>query len=180
MCHVITVSRHIAVFSLMCATVTGPGVPPVRVHSLSTAGHAGFVDLHNPSPAAVDLAGWSVESCSGPARDLLVELPAGTVLPPRGHLRIAGLDRAHDGLPRVTVAEVAGDGVALLDQRGALVDRVATAPGSPCRERDAARSCAGTATTPSRDDNSTDTDDNRADFTCAPHPEDPGGAARSG
>ncbi|MEJ2854087.1 MULTISPECIES: lamin tail domain-containing protein [unclassified Saccharothrix] len=161
----ITVSRRIVVVPLVCAAVVGPGSPPVRVHALSTAGGSGYVDLHNPSSREVDLAGWSVVSCSGSSRTVLVELGAGTALPPGAHLLIAGLDHPRSG---VAVPGVAGDGVALLDRRGSPVDRVATATGSPCREREAALAC-DDGTAPSRDGSSTDTDHNLVDFTCAPH-----------
>ncbi|GAA3862334.1 hypothetical protein GCM10022243_30950 [Saccharothrix violaceirubra] len=145
----------------------GPGQPAVKVHGANNSGSTGYVDLRNPSSAWTDLSGWSMVSCSGREKNALVTFPAGFRVPPGGRVLVAGGDFAGDGTRQVTVPAVDGEGAALLDRRGVFVDRFALTPDSPCREKEAALPC-GHGMAPQRDALSTDTDDNRADFTCAP------------
>src|SRR5690606_22862739 len=48
-----------------------------------------FVELHNPTNAAVDLSGWRLKGDSDSS------FSAGTVLPPSGYLLVVGFDPSH-------------------------------------------------------------------------------------
>lgn len=152
-------------------TLTGSSTPyaggasSVKIHEVF-AGPAGYIDLHNVGATTVQLGGWSVRSCAGRAvpADLAV-LPAASAIPAGGHFFIAGLGFDGPDAQELVVSAIPGDGEMLLDRQGVRADSVGWAPASACRENLAARPCPGLAE--SRDAQSTDTDDNRADFGCA-------------
>ncbi|SDZ20595.1 Lamin Tail Domain [Amycolatopsis xylanica] len=137
---------------------------PVKIHEV-LAGPAGYIDLHNTSGGTVRLDGWVIKACTGgPMPTDLAVVPAGSSIPPGGHYLVVGQYFAGSTGQDTVVESIDGDGQLLLDRKRALVDRVAWAPSSPCRERDAAQPCDGLPLT--RDAASTDTDDNRVDFGC--------------
>ncbi|WP_245572660.1 lamin tail domain-containing protein [Actinokineospora enzanensis] len=141
----------------------------MKLHSLLSAGPTGYVELHNASAIEVDLSGWSLKVCVGRSAVTVARLPAGLSLGPDERLAVAGIDAEPPDPVRISVPAIDGDGYRLFDRRGVLVDRVSTAAGSPCREAEAARPCMpGLVLT--RDAGSTDTDDNRRDFSCEPLP----------
>lgn len=136
---------------------------PVKIHEV-LGGPAGYIDLHNTSADTVRLDGWAIKACTGgPPTDLAV-VPAGSSLPPGGHYLVVGQYYSGSTGQVAVVNSIDGDGQLLLDRKRTLVDRVAWAPSSPCRERDAAQPCEGLPL--ARDAVSTDTDDNRVDFGC--------------
>ncbi|WIY00861.1 lamin tail domain-containing protein [Amycolatopsis mongoliensis] len=139
--------------------------PQVKIHEV-LGGPAGYLDLHNVGAAAADLGGWSLRSCTGgPAPVELALLPVGAEIYADGHFLVAAGGFGGTEVAGLVVPEIPGDGQMLLDQRRVRVDSVAWTSASPCRERDAAVACPGLAE--SRDAFSRDTDDNRADFSCA-------------
>ncbi|QFZ20240.1 lamin tail domain-containing protein [Saccharothrix syringae] len=165
----IAISHPAAALAVACTALIGPGQPPVKVHGVLANGQAGYVELHNPSQAEVDLSGWSLASCSGSTKTVFLVFPSGFSLPPDEHLLIAGADFAGTSERRVVVPEISGEGQVLLDRHGTTVDRVGLSATSPCREAEAAEPCAPGLPLV-RDERSTDTDYNRRDFTCAEAP----------
>ncbi|MEV0681439.1 lamin tail domain-containing protein [Actinosynnema sp. NPDC050436] len=165
----ITFPHQAAALAVLCGLSFPPAQCPVKVHGVLAHGSTGYVELRNTSTAEVDLSGWTLVSCTGRATTILATLPAGTSLRPGAPLLVAGPDHLGPADWRVTVPEVSGDGQALLDRSGALVDRVAVAADSPCREAEAAATCPGGLAL-SRDEFGNDTDNNRRDFHCAEPP----------
>lgn len=140
------------------------GTPPVKIHEV-LAGPAGYLDLHNTGATAVELGGWSIQSCDGASAPVeLAQLPAGSLLPAGGHFLIAGQGFGGSTAQQMIVSAIPGDGETLLDHRRARVDSVGWTAGSGCREKEAAAPCPGFAL--SRDALSSDTDDNKVDFGC--------------
>jgi hypothetical protein len=86
-----------------------------------------FIEIHNPGVAPVDLAGWKFAS------GIDLTFPAGTVLEPLGYLVVArdeAVLRARYPIPNLLAINFVGklsnggERVALLDQRGVIVDSV--------------------------------------------------------
>ncbi len=76
-------TRPVIFNEVMYHPVDGPGGIDVTATE--------FIELHNPTHAAVDLAGWRLDG------DSAFTFPAGTTLPPAGYLLLVGFDPADAG-----------------------------------------------------------------------------------
>ena len=133
------------------AAAAGVDPPPLRITEIFANAGAGtgdaaleWIELHNPSEAAVDIAGWQLSDNA--ASDVL---PA-AVLAAGERLVVAGTAAAAPSAPLVVVIAdgrlgngLANDGdvVSLLDPAGRLVDRVDYS-GPPLPRPEAGRSIA--------------------------------------
>ena len=140
-----------------------------------------FIELYNPTDAAIDVSGWSVEyfsssGNSGGKHDLSGSIPAG------GHYLIQeGGGGTGEPLPtpdaegKLSMSGSKGS-VKLYDASGAEVDLVGY--GEASLSEGSPTSSLSNTTSAQRDDAGTDTDDNAADFSAAaPTPKSAGGAA---
>ncbi|WP_020666365.1 lamin tail domain-containing protein [Amycolatopsis nigrescens] len=149
--------------AMAAAPGTGPGTSPVKIEAL-LPGSSGFIVLRNTSELPVDLDGWSVRSCTGTGSAELAALPPGSTLPGGERFLIAGEGSAGTIGGQVVVRSITGSGAMLVRRDRTRADGVAFTTDSPCRENEASSPCGRQPL--GRDENSTDTDNNRVDFSC--------------
>jgi hypothetical protein len=197
--------RRTALSALLCAGITAlgqassgqPANHPV-ISELRYRQHSGvneeFVEIYNPMPRAVNLSGWSLayKKKTGGNWDVKVVFRRGQALRPGGYFLWGGTavnvppDTAETGASRVGLGNSGGN-IALRDQAGNDVDRVAweggdSAEGRPAAgknveggslERKAHAGSTGESMSPGGADasagNGYDTDDNETDFVLHNH-----------
>ncbi len=102
--------------------------PPVQFTEVASTlpPDTDWTELHNPGPASISLAGWSLSDSGNPRRYVF---PAGTTLPAGAHLRIFCGDTGTPGAP-VTGFGLAreGDTLALYDPLTNRVDAITFGP----------------------------------------------------
>lgn len=200
--------RRTALSALLCAGIAAlgqasserPAGHPV-ISEIRYRQHSGkneeFVELHNPTPRAVDLSGWSLayKKKAGGNWDVKVVFRRGHTLRPGGYFLWGGAavavspDSAEAGASSVGLGNSGGN-VALRDPAGNDVDRVAweggdSPEGRPAAgknveggslERKAHAGSTGSSMSPGGTDasggNGFDTDDNETDFVLHNHFDD--------
>ena len=153
-----------------------------------------YIELYNPTSAAIDLTGLSVQYASSAGNfgssAANVKALTGTV-PPHGYFLITGSTGTQGGTLPVTAdvtsslsLSATGGKVALVNGTTSLnslgaatctgtqfVDEVSYGTGASCAEGGTAAAATSNTTADARDANGTDTDNNRADFTAGtPNP----------
>ncbi|MDO8211727.1 lamin tail domain-containing protein [Conexibacter sp. CPCC 206217] len=174
--------------SLASASSNGVVISELRVGG-PQGGNDEFVELYNSSPAAVAIGGWKLQGCasgSGAASDR-VAVPSGTSLPAGGRYLFANTAaNGYSGSVRPDATYATGfsnsgqSGARLVTGSGTIVDQIGFA-GSPCAEG-SGFDLASIGTTSGNSGHrtgtgeSTDTDDNAADFRIgAANPQASGG-----
>jgi len=77
-----------------------------------------WIELYNPSDVSVDISGWRLSDGEG-----IYVFPQGTILPPKGTLRVYGRQYNPTGYSRGLYLANKGDEVYLFDASGNLVDQ---------------------------------------------------------
>lgn len=97
-----------------------------------------FIELYNPTGAAVNLGGWQVRKSSGCGTNLssVATLPAGVVLEPGQHYLLAHNASSVAGLADQTYSSGIADdgGVALATAAGVIIDQVGLCAATTYRE----------------------------------------------
>ena len=107
-----------------------PAQAPVLISEVRAYGPGGaedsFVEVSNASDKPLDLSGWSLQFLNPARRLVSVPLANATVVPPRGHLLLAGRSYSLGAYarPDVPLPEAIASGVRLRDTQGRTVDAV--------------------------------------------------------
>jgi hypothetical protein len=132
-----------------------------------------FVELYNPTGAAVNIGNWQVRKSSGCGTSLssLATIPANVILEPGQHYLLAGDNSSVAGLAdQIFASPIADDGgVALVTAAGVMVDQVGLCAATTYREGQSLPALTqnadqGYERRPGGATSCYDTDDNAADF----------------
>ncbi len=150
--------------------------PPVHIviSEFRSRGPAGsddeFVELFNPSAAAVNIGGWQIKKSSGCGTTItsLLTIPAGIILQPGQHY-LAANTAAGVSSPDQTFSSTISDdgGVAVLASNDSIIDQVGMCATTTYREGTALASLTGTTdqSYQRRSGGCVDTNNNTSDFT---------------
>ncbi len=136
-------------------------------------GNDEFVELYNPTGAAVNIGGWQVRRSSGCGTSLasVATLPAGVILEPGQHYLLAHTASGVAGIADQTYSSGIADdgGVALATDAGVVVDQVGLCASTTYREGQnlpalTQNADQGYERLPGRETSCYDTDNNAADF----------------
>ncbi|MBN2386334.1 MAG: lamin tail domain-containing protein [Anaerolineales bacterium] len=124
------------------ATPTPAAPAYVVISEFRTRGQGGtsdeFVELYNPTGAAVDIGNWTIRVSGGcsTSYSTLVSFPANTILQPGQHYLAAGDASSYVGIAdRLFSSTIADDGgIALVTNRSAVVDQVGLCASTRYRE----------------------------------------------
>jgi hypothetical protein len=118
--------------SIASPTTTATPTAPVHlvISEFRTRGPNGagdeFVELYNPTGAAVDIGGWTIKKSSscGSSTTNLITIPANTILLAGQHYLVTATGSSVSGADQTFAASLADDGgVALVDAYGTMVDQ---------------------------------------------------------